>query len=151
MRAQYDRYKKRLGDDAPKSFYAFKRLKNAGGDKWEELQRKYRDNGIVDNAVSCGIIKTDKQFGKKIGKHAVDFGLNASIESDREKMNTIIDDIFSNNDEIRIGKWSGQHSDVIFYIKGENVVITKQNGEFITILKGGISGGRVADARRVKI
>ena len=46
MRAQYDRYKKRLGDDAPKSFYAFKRLKNAGGDKWTELQEKYRASGV---------------------------------------------------------------------------------------------------------
>lgn len=42
LRAQYERYKDRLGADAPKSLMAFKKLKNGGGDKWEELQSKYR-------------------------------------------------------------------------------------------------------------
>ncbi len=39
---QYQRYKARLGDDAPKSFSAFRRMKNAGGDRWDELQKEYR-------------------------------------------------------------------------------------------------------------
>lgn len=41
-RYQYERYKAKLGDDAPKTFAAFRRLKKAGGDKWEELTAKYR-------------------------------------------------------------------------------------------------------------
>lgn len=39
---QYERYKARLGSDAPKSFSAFRRMKNAGGDRWEGVQKKYR-------------------------------------------------------------------------------------------------------------
>ena len=151
LRAQYERYKERLGEDAIKSFYSFKRIKKADGEKWAELQRIYKDKGIIDNAINNGIIKTDKQFGKKIGKHAEDFGLDASSEADREKMNAIIDDIYYNKDETRIGKWTGQQSDVIFYAKGADVVITKKNGEFVTILKGGITSGRFKDARRIKI
>ena len=42
LRAQYERYKERLGADAPKSLYAFKRMKNADGEKWENLQSQYR-------------------------------------------------------------------------------------------------------------
>ncbi|MFT3951187.1 MAG: hypothetical protein QM689_04435 [Oscillospiraceae bacterium] len=41
-RYQYERYKMRLGDDAPKSYQAFKRVKKAGGDDWAELQKMYR-------------------------------------------------------------------------------------------------------------
>lgn len=45
LQYQYERYKKRLGDDAPKSLYAFKRIKKAGGERWEELQNRYRQAG----------------------------------------------------------------------------------------------------------
>ena len=39
---QYERYKARLGEDAPKSFHAFRKMKKAGGEKWEDLQSDYR-------------------------------------------------------------------------------------------------------------
>ena len=80
----------------------------------------------------------EKQYGKKIGKHAQDFGLDASKEEDRLKMEHIIADIVSNKDEIRIGSWRGQHDDVLFFVKGNDVVITKTDGEFVTILKDGV-------------
>lgn len=49
LRSQYERYKERLGDDAPKSIAAFKRIKKAGGEKWASLQAQYRMTG-VDNS-----------------------------------------------------------------------------------------------------
>lgn len=42
---QFERYKQRLGDAAPKSYSAFARMKRKGGPKWDELQRKYRAAG----------------------------------------------------------------------------------------------------------
>lgn len=80
----------------------------------------------------------EKQYGKKIGKHARDFGLDASNEADRLKMHEIIADIVSNKDEIRVGSWRGQENDVLFFIKGNDVVITKTDGEFVTVLKDGV-------------
>ena len=53
-------------------------------------------------------------------------------------MEHIIADIVSNKDEIRIGSWRGQHDDVLFFVKGNDVVITKTDGEFVTILKDGV-------------
>ena len=55
LRSQYERYKERLGDDAPKSIAAFKRIKKAGGKRWDELQEKYRNT--LTNAVGQRIIK----------------------------------------------------------------------------------------------
>lgn len=89
----------------------------------------------------------EKQFGKKVGKHAKDFGLDPSNAEDREAFQGIINNIISNADEIRIGYWRGQPEDVLFHIQGDDVVITDQNNEFISILKGGINNAKVKNAR----
>lgn len=49
-RYQYERYKARLGEDAPKSFSAFRRMKRVEGEAWENLQGKYKELGktVVD-------------------------------------------------------------------------------------------------------
>lgn len=115
--------------------------------------------GVLTNSGSSGKMNAglrigmqffaskEKQFGKKIGKHAADFGLDPSKAEDREKMRLIIDGIIKNAEEIRIGQWRGQLDEVLFFIKGEDVVLTDQTREFITILKGGITNARVKKAR----
>lgn len=42
-RSQFERYRQRLGEDAPKSFHTFRRIKNADGQRWKEMQEKYRN------------------------------------------------------------------------------------------------------------
>ena len=39
----------------------------------------------IDNITESGIIYTNKQSGKKFGKHCSDWGLDPSVNSDREK------------------------------------------------------------------
>ena len=58
---QYERYKMRLGDDAPKSLAAFKRVKNAGGEKWEDLEYYYKY--LDDRPVYC--VKIDRELHKR--------------------------------------------------------------------------------------
>lgn len=89
----------------------------------------------------------DKQFGKKVGKHAVDFGLSAGTPEGRAKMKQVILDIVDHSDEKIGGVWRGQEEAVLFHIKGQDVVVTKESGEFITILKGGVENARVKKAR----
>ncbi|MBE6862814.1 MAG: hypothetical protein E7497_07975 [Ruminococcus sp.] len=43
-RSQFERYRARLGDDAPKTFSQFRKLKKQGGEKWEQLQEKYKNH-----------------------------------------------------------------------------------------------------------
>ena len=102
----------------------------------------------VATTGESGIIKTDKQFGKKIGKHAMDYGLDPSKAADREQMRMKIDSICSTADTIAHGDWRGQSKPAKFYIKGDDVVVTTEDNVFITILKGGISNARVKNARR---
>lgn len=44
---QYERYKARLGADAPKSFGAFRRIKKQNGAKWIELQKAYESDKVA--------------------------------------------------------------------------------------------------------
>ena len=116
-----------------------------------------RNYSSIVNKSKNGIIKLDlqffaskeKQYGKKIGKHAQDFGLDASKTEDRQKMENIISDIVSNRNEIRIGIWRGQRNEVLFFVKDNDVVLTKMDGEFITVLKDGvINSAGVKNARK---
>lgn len=34
-----------------------------------------------------------------------------------------------------------------FHIRGQDVVVTRENGEFVTVLKGGVENARVKKAR----
>ena len=58
-RSQFERYRRRLGEDAPKSFHTFRRIKNADGQKWKEMQSLYRSKSPknVDNSGESDIIE----------------------------------------------------------------------------------------------
>lgn len=97
-----------------------------------------------------GIIITDKQYGKKIGKHARDYGLDPSKKEDRNEMNNIIHKIVYDYDEHVKGEWRGWIGESDFFIKGTDVVVLNNNA-FITILENGVTNARVKDARKRKV
>lgn len=47
-RRQFERYKQRLGDKAPRSFSAFRKIKTANGARWELLKSDYRQQRFED-------------------------------------------------------------------------------------------------------
>lgn len=94
---------------------------------------------------------TDTQFGKKVGKHASDFGMDPSSAEAREQMKQIIYTIVNDADERFYGEWRGQEYPVLFHVKGNDVVIENSSGEFVTILKGGTTNARVENARKSQI
>jgi RHS repeat-associated protein len=91
-----------------------------------------------------GLKVETKQFGKKVGKHAEDFGLNPSSPADRDWVRGRIDSIVSGPEDVRQGPWNprgGGGSDYLFYRQGADVVITKPSGDFVTVLPGGQTNG----------
>jgi hypothetical protein len=98
-------------------------------------------SGVGANSV----FKVDNaQLGKKLGKHVEDFGGNASSAADRQIVVNKIHEIGNTPDKIISGTFSGQganggRGDVFFRIKGNDVVVTKPNGTFVTILKDGVT------------
>lgn len=118
----------------------------------------------LDNSAESGIIKlgnnglfsTKLQIGKKIGKHAADFGFDIHNEKSREEVLQIISDIYDNYDVKVSGMWRGQgglkpdrknryDGKVDFYIKGNDVVVAKGD-MFVTVLKDGKNNLRVKKA-----
>ena len=104
----------------------------------------------VEKSRENGILITDKQFGKKIGKHARDFGLDPSKQDDRKRMEEFILDIVNNHDDAAQGYWRGQTGLVDFFIKGNDVVILNKQ-RFVTILENGVQNERVKIARKRKV
>ena len=104
-------------------------------------------NPVTGQSYTLHTLTVDSaQFGAKIGKHAQDYGLDPSAESTREFFRNEIDRIVNDADERRYGNWRGQEYPVVFHIKGDDVVVESKDGEFITILKGGVSNARVKNA-----
>lgn len=127
-------------------------------DQYDDFKKKYLQSvnktatnpAYTDYSRGIGLqffASKEKQFGKKVGKHAADFGLDPSKTEDREKFQNIINGIMTDAESVRIGSWRGQTEEVLFYVRGEDVVITNQQNEFITVLKGGINNARVKNAR----
>ena len=105
-------------------------------------------NGIGANAQ----FRFDKgQVGKKLGKHVQDYGGNPKNPADRQMVMDKIQDIGNNPEKVIPGTFAGQGSggvrgDVFFRIKGDDVVITKPDGTFVTIMKDGINNPSVKNA-----
>ena len=136
---------KEFGHDKAIEFSKFKKkyLDITGNDGYNGNESTTTPKSKIKNVVS-----NSKQFGKKLGRHALDFELDPSNPDDRIKFENIINSIVDNADEVRIGNWRGQEKEVLFHIRNKDVVITDQNNEFITILKDGVTNERVKNARR---
>jgi hypothetical protein len=112
--------------------------------------------GDIINSSAEGIVNSNQlniathQFGKKVGKHASDYGLNPKKEEGRNKMRNIIFDIVDHYDEIREGEFRGQSGSVRFYIKGDDVVIVSGNN-FVSILKDGSKNKHVQRAIPIEL
>ena len=122
---------------------------------FEDFKKKYlKAAETLENTGKSGIIIGDKQFGHKAGKHMKEFGLNAASADDRAEFVKIIMDIVDNADEVRRVQWlpdpvTGKRTvEVKAYIRGRDVVLMKDNGEYITTMSDGIDNERVKHGRR---
>lgn len=88
------------------------------------------------NKRSDKVIVSDKQFGKKVGKHAQEFGFDPSTEEGRAAYDQAIRDIIDNAEEELTGKWRSQSGLCKFFIKGDNVVIINSEEKFVSAFKG---------------
>ncbi|MBO4941232.1 MAG: hypothetical protein J6D15_03425, partial [Clostridia bacterium] len=80
-------------EDAPKSFHTFRRIKNADGQKWKEMQSLYRSKSPknVDNSGESGIIEeTSKKSITKITDKVIDNVPNVKISGYTDEQCSII-------------------------------------------------------------
>ena len=139
---EYDLYKKFLGKSMP-SLADYKDSKYNEDDRYLDIKKRVND---IKNAP---IKISDKQFGKKIGKHGgYDYGFDIRTKEGREQYRALIEDVRYNFDERAVGPWRSPEENVIFYIKDDDLVVTKLDGEFISLFDGGKTNARAKNARR---
>jgi hypothetical protein len=72
---------------------------------------------------------SERQLGRKIGKHAADFGLDPANPVHRAQLRRLIAEITTVPDRVVAGTFRGQGA-VKFFIKGEDVVVTTPTEDF---------------------
>lgn len=97
---------------------------------------------------SSQVIFTDKQVGKKLGKHAGDWGLDPGSGKDRSKLFSIIRRIIDEASLVSFGEWRDRVNPCSFYQNGVDVVIVDAEGYFVTVIKGGGDNKRHRNAVR---
>ena len=88
---------------------------------------------------------SERQLGRKIGKHAADFGLDPTNLVHWTQPRHLIAEITTSPDRVVEGTFPGQGA-VKFFIKGEDVVVTTPMEDFVTILQGGVHNPAVQRA-----
>lgn len=76
------------------------------------------------------------QFGRKFGQHAEDFGISFRDPRAREKFRDIIDDIYNNPDEVRVGPYYPKDNggvDHLFFMLDDYLLILKADGTFVSV------------------
>lgn len=110
---------------------------------------KHTSDKELQKATKSGMLITDKQLGKKAGKHMAEWGLNPSSAEDRQRYISITNEIKNNADEVRRVPWlfdkeTGKRTvEVNAYIRGDDVVLVDDNNMYITTMKDGINNTRV--------
>lgn len=117
--------------------------------------RRVKTIDQLKNAAKSGIIITDRQIGKKSGKHMSEWSLNPALPEDRKKFIDITKDIYKNADEVRRVVWAFDKNgnrtvEVNAYIKGNDVVLVSDDHSYITTMKDGIHNKRVEGGNRIE-
>lgn len=116
--------------------------------QWKALKALSAEGWLFDSVPLEEFLSYNRRnFGHEASGHCHEWGLDKTLEKDREALKAIISSIIKDADAVKYGNWRGQESDVIFFIKGDDVVVTKFDGEFVSILKGGVNNERVKTAR----
>lgn len=117
--------------------------------------RRVKTVDQLKNPAQNGIIITDRQIGKKSGKHMSEWILNPALPEDRKKFIDITKDIYKNADEVRRVVWAFDKNgnrtvEVNAYIKGNDVVLVSDDHSYITTMKDGIRNKRVEGGKRIE-
>lgn len=107
-----------------------------------EIEKVLAEREAQTAPSASNISFSNEQIGKKIAKHAGDWGLDPSNASDRQAFIDITQGIINYADQITTGEWRDQPNPCTFYRKGDDVVIVNAYGEYVTTMKGGASNAR---------
>jgi len=131
---QFERYKKALGDKAPKNLAVFQKIKYTNSEAWEKLELDYKDQKIKDFLKSDKQIKTileDKQ-GKHIKGHKNYIEGRSYLLITAEEAQKLVNNYAGTGKILRTRKGEFDNKEEIFLNKNIGVVIDLNGNEVIT-------------------
>lgn len=101
----------------------------------------------IPKSLPDRLVISGKSLGKKMKQRVLELGLDPSDPDVRQKFRSRIDRIFLNTDEKRANFYRGQGKNglegvVLFYRRGHDVLVLSLEGNFITLLVGGVNSQR---------
>ncbi len=95
----------------------------------------------IDNIKNTRFNIADRQFGKKFGKYGIE---HVSSLKDLEATKIYGEKIY----EVRkIDKFKGENREVVYYQRGDVLLLTKKRGEFVSLFREGNQNVRFKNAR----
>jgi len=145
-RRQYEKYKAALSDDAPGSFSAFRAIKRANGDAWDDLKRFYRykiDNptamrvhyNIYQELKAQGIRRGQVLPPEEIVPYILADGARPYHAMQRMQERSVTDDEvrrYVSEADVMFSQWKGAR---IMYVSSEGVTIVEKNAAGDWIVK----------------
>lgn len=134
-RSQYERYKARLGEGAPKTFSSFRRMKNQGGEKWQDLQKLYQSKyepAEVDVPTPSNNGGTGKLYEpEKIPDKAVDNPGESGIieETSKKPITPITDSSIDRVTKVEIAGYTDEQCSFIQKQHKELLEYSRQNND----------------------
>lgn len=119
------------------------------GAYWDKVGQRAKQESKESKGESRNIAFESKQVGRKISKHAHEFGLDPKDNRDRAKFLDITKDIIDGHSEKRQGTWRSQPNPCVFYIKGTSVVVVNANNEYVTTMKNGVINENVKRGKKI--
>lgn len=99
---QYERYKARLGGEAPRSLHAFRTMKRAGGRAWGVMEAQYKGMGYYEQAIGNepGVTAAVTSMADRLGVKAA--GLEFRIKSKGSYLRKIADNYSEEGNEYEV-------------------------------------------------
>lgn len=113
------------------------------------------DSGLQEAPGYANLWVNDKQFGKKLGKHITEFGLDPAKSEDRLKYRETAQDVFESYNEQRFVKWAVnpltgiRDIEVLVRMKDGIALLTHADGRFITMFMDYSNNKRINEGRIV--
>lgn len=115
----------------------------------EDAKRRVTGGKAQKAPTLASVIFPKNRYGKKVRKHAKEWGLDPASAADRQTFHDIVDGVIQEPDEvIEADNWRDQPApQYYYYIRDEDVVVVNGDGESVTLLKGGVNNERVKRVR----
>ena len=101
----------------------------------------------IDNIKNTRFNIADRQFGKKFGKYGIEYVSSLKGLEATKIYGEKIYEVRKFYELRKIDKFKGENREVVYYQRGDVLLLTKKRGEFVSLFREGNQNVRFKNAR----